>query len=95
MYADVKWRSFIIFIVGLAARFVATIAATFVDWRKEFFLTMKERLYLGIAWSAKAAGQGLLAHSIIVAIETLSITAEASLHINQLSTTALIAILIG
>ena len=78
MYADVKWRSFIIYIVGLAARFVATIAATFVEWRKEFFLTLKERIYLGIAWCAKAGGQGLLAYSMSVALGSLNIPTDVS-----------------
>jgi len=60
--ASVKWRSFLIIIVGLISRFVTTLVSTFLatgpnlpkTWKTS--LTFKERLYLGLAWSPKASG---------------------------------------
>ena len=56
MYANVKWRSFIIFIVSDSVRFLVTVSVMFVEFRKEFKLTWKEKVYMGILWLPKAGG---------------------------------------
>ena len=66
--AEVKWRSFVIIIVGLISRFSTTIVCTYLSTMpllssslKSTSLNFKERVYLSLAWSPKAAGQGALA----------------------------------
>ena len=66
----IKWRSFIIIVVGLIARFFANLTSTYLSTlifppSIQTFLTLKERVYLALAWSAKAAGQGALAYQYL------------------------------
>ena len=59
--AEIKWRSFVIIVVGLISRFFATLTSTYLATlifpeTIQTPLTFKERMYFGLAWSAKAAG---------------------------------------
>jgi hypothetical protein len=59
--AEIKWRSFVIIVVGLTSRFFATLTSTYMATKVfpksiQTPLTFKERVYFGLAWSPKAAG---------------------------------------
>ena len=53
MFEFVKWRSFIIILVGVATRFVVTFLTTLIDYKN---WNLKERLYISLAWIPKAGG---------------------------------------
>ena len=83
---DMEGRAFLIIIVGVFTRFWTTFLSTIVNFRG---LTWRERLYLALARSPKASGQGANALLLLTLFSN-----QPSIHVTQIACTALLAMLI-
>lgn len=91
----VQWKSFVIIVVGIVARFVTTFICCFSELRSSLRLDAREKLFMALAWCAKAGGQGTAANSSMSYLSKYGASDPALMgHLKEISATALLSIVV-